>query len=260
MLLQAKALTTAAEWAQAYAELAKEKDALAKEKDALTFVTKEKDAQLSVLTKENRILANEQIELAKEKDALAKQLSQCTALGNSTGLFGTLVSLGCRPSLTARYIISAFAGCCTCDVCSCSGGRRRSRAAAEASSRSRCQSHSISSITCGWQLATLRLHNRTHRRAVCRHALQCNQRVARRSYEEASGRRRRPAPPSFVAATRSALSAAGRPSRFERSAAPSSRAICACHIRLATLQPICTASRCSIHSAEQAACTTVHRA
>ena len=35
MLLQAKALTTAADWAQAYAELAKKQDVLANEKDAL---------------------------------------------------------------------------------------------------------------------------------------------------------------------------------------------------------------------------------
>jgi hypothetical protein len=113
MVLQAKALNTAAEWAQAYAKLAKEKDALAKEKDALTSVTKEKEAQLSVLTKENRILtsekdalasglaavAKEKDALAKEKDALAKQLSQCTALANLTGarrprLRGPLSPLG----------------------------------------------------------------------------------------------------------------------------------------------------------------------
>ncbi len=121
MLLQAKALPTAAEWANAYAELAKEKDVLAKEKDAqLAALTKEKDA------------------LAKEKDALAKQLSQCNALENSTGLFGTLVALVCG----ALSRLSAHSFCarpCTCDVCCCSGGRRRSRDAAEASSRSRCQ-------------------------------------------------------------------------------------------------------------------------
>ena len=111
MLLQAKALTTAADWAHAYAELAKEKDVLAKEndvlakekdvlakekdvlvkeKDTLASVTKEKDEQVSVLTKKNRILT-------KEKEVLAKQLSQCTALGNLTGLLGTLVALVCGP-------------------------------------------------------------------------------------------------------------------------------------------------------------------
>jgi len=111
VLLQAKALTTAADWAHAYAELAKEKDVLAKEndvlakekdvlakekdvlvkeKDTLASVTKEKDEQVSVLTKKNRILT-------KEKEVLAKQLSQCTALGNLTGLLGTLVALVCGP-------------------------------------------------------------------------------------------------------------------------------------------------------------------
>jgi hypothetical protein len=98
-LLQAKAHTTGADWAHAYAELVKEKDALAKEnevlakeknvlvkeKDVLASVAKEKDAQLAVLT--------------NEKDALAKQLSQCTALGNLTGarrtrLRGPLSPLG----------------------------------------------------------------------------------------------------------------------------------------------------------------------
>ena len=100
MLLQAKALTTAADWAQAYAELAEEKDAqlavlakdngilmkekdeLAKEKDDLAKekddLAKKKDVQLAVWAKENRILT-------KEKEVLAKQLSQCTALGNLTG-------------------------------------------------------------------------------------------------------------------------------------------------------------------------------
>ena len=156
MLLQAKAPTTAAEWAQAYAGLAKEKDALAKEKDAqlwvltkerdelakakdelvkekdaLTSVTKEKDAQLAELTKEKDALA-------KEKDELAKQLSQCNAIGNSTSLVGTLVALVCE-TLSRLSAHSFRARRCTCDVCSCSGGRRRSRDATEASSRSRCR-------------------------------------------------------------------------------------------------------------------------
>ncbi len=127
MVLQAKALNTAAEWAQAYAELVKEND-------ALTSVTKEKDAQLSVLTKENRILtsekdalasglaavakekdalAKEKHALAKEKDALAKQLSQCTAFGNLTGarcsrLRGPLSPLGpffLRSPLPVRWVL-----------------------------------------------------------------------------------------------------------------------------------------------------------
>jgi hypothetical protein len=88
MLLQAKALTTAAEWAQAYAELAKEKDA------QLAALTKEKDA------------------LAKEKDELAKQLSQCNAIANSSGLFGTLVALVCElrdPLSPHRHNLSALA-------------------------------------------------------------------------------------------------------------------------------------------------------
>ncbi len=193
MLLQAKAHTTAADWAQAYAELVKEKDvlvkekdaltkendalakeknvlvkekdALAKEKDALNSVTKKKDAQLAALTKEKGELAKEKDALAKEndaltsvtkekdaqlsvltkekdvlakaKDALANQLSQCNAIGNSTGLFGTLVALVCE----ALSRLSAHSFCarpCPCDGCCCSGGRR-SRDAAEASSRSRCQ-------------------------------------------------------------------------------------------------------------------------
>jgi hypothetical protein len=149
MLLQAKAPTTAAEWAQAYAGLAKEKDAqlaaltkekdaLVKEKDALvnerddlTSVTKEKDAQLAALTKEKDALA-------KEKDALAKQLSECNAIGNSTGLLGAFVALVCE-TLSRLSAHSFCARRCTCDVCSCSGGRRRSRDATETSSRSRCR-------------------------------------------------------------------------------------------------------------------------
>ncbi len=100
-LLQAEAQTTGADWAQAYAELVKEKDALAKENDmlakeknvlvkeknVLASVAKEKDAQLAVLM--------------NEKDTLAKQLSQCNAVGNSTGLFGTLLALVCE-SLSRR--------------------------------------------------------------------------------------------------------------------------------------------------------------
>ena len=140
MLLQAKALTTAADWAQAYAELAKEKDVLAKdknvlvkEKDALASVAKEKDAQLAVLT--------------KEKEVLAKQLSQCTALANSTGLFGALVALVCE-ALSLRSARSFCADRCVCDVCSGSGGRRRSRDAAEASSRCRCRARAETRAPC----------------------------------------------------------------------------------------------------------------
>ena len=76
MLWQAKAPTNAADWAQAYAELAKEKD-----------------AQLSVLTKTNRMLTKEKEVLAQQ---LAAAISQCNALGNSTGLLGALVTLGCE--------------------------------------------------------------------------------------------------------------------------------------------------------------------
>jgi hypothetical protein len=90
MLLQAKALSTAADWAHAYAELAKEKH-----------------AQLSVLAKKNRILTKENAVLAKEKDALAKEkdalanelaaaISQCIARGSSTGLLGAPVALVCE--------------------------------------------------------------------------------------------------------------------------------------------------------------------
>jgi hypothetical protein len=115
--------------------LTKEKDAqlaaLTKEKDALTSVTKEKDAQLAALTKEKDVLV-------KAKDALAKQLSQCNALGNSTGLFGTRVALVCE-SLSRHSAHSCCARPCPCDGCCCSGGRCRSGDAAEASSRSRCQ-------------------------------------------------------------------------------------------------------------------------
>jgi hypothetical protein len=229
MVLQAKALTTAAEWAQAYAELVKEKDALAKEKDALTSVTKEKDAQLSVLTKENRILTSEKDALAsglaavaKEKDALAKQLSQCTARGSSIGLLCTLVALVCE-ALSRRAAHSFCAHRCMRDVCSCSGGRRRRRDAAEASSRSRCRARAETRAP--FELD--RVHGATchildscsepsphgvRARAAARSAM------ARRSYEEASRRR---ASPSSAAATRSALSAADRPSRYERSAVPS---------------------------------------
>jgi hypothetical protein len=102
MLVQATAPTTAADWAQAYAELAKEKD-----------------AQLSVLTKKNRILTQENAVLAKEKDALAKEknalakekdalanelaaaISQCNARGSSIGLLGMPVALVCE-SLSRR--------------------------------------------------------------------------------------------------------------------------------------------------------------
>jgi hypothetical protein len=132
MLLQAKALSTAADWAHAYAELAKEKHALAKEKDA----------QLSVLTKKNRILTQENAVLAKEKHALANALAakilQCTARGRSTGLSGTPVALVCE-SLSRRSAHSICVHHCTCDVCSGSGGRSRRRDSAEASSRSRCR-------------------------------------------------------------------------------------------------------------------------
>ncbi len=128
MLLQAKALSTAADWAHAYAELAKEKHALAKEKDA----------QLSVLAKKNRILTKENAVLAKEKDALANELaaaiSQCTARGCSMGLLGAPVTLVCE----SRSRRSAQSFCAhRCDVCSCSGGRCRRRDVAEASSRRR---------------------------------------------------------------------------------------------------------------------------
>ncbi len=105
--------------------------ALTKEKDALTSVTKEKNAQLAALTKEKDVLA-------KAKDALAKQLSQCNAIENSTGLFGTRVALVCG----ALSRLSAHSFCARpfpCDGCCCSGGRRRSGDAAEASSRSRCR-------------------------------------------------------------------------------------------------------------------------
>ena len=132
MLLQAKALSTAADWAHAYAELAKEKDALAKEKDA----------QLSVLAKKNRILTKEKAVLAKEKDALANELaaaiSQCTARGSSKALLGAPVTLACE-SLSRRAALSICAHRCTCDVCSGSSGRCRRRDAAEASSSSRCR-------------------------------------------------------------------------------------------------------------------------
>ncbi len=138
-MLQAKALTTATDWAHAYAELAKEKDvqlaALTKKKDE---IAKEKDVQLAALTKKKDELAKEKDALAKEKDELAKQLSQCTALGNSTRLVGTLVALVCQ-ALSRRSAHTLCPRRCTCDVCSCSSGRRRSRDAAEASSRSRCR-------------------------------------------------------------------------------------------------------------------------
>jgi hypothetical protein len=179
MLLQAKALSTAADWAHAYAELAKEKDALAKEKDA----------QLSVLAKKNRILKKENAVLAKEKDALAKEkdalfkekdalakkkdalanelaaaISQCTARGSSIGLLGTPVALVCE-SLSRRSAQSFCAHRGTCDVCSCSGGRCRRRDAAEASSSSRCRARRrgtqrrLSSIACVRQVATHRCHS-----------------------------------------------------------------------------------------------------
>jgi hypothetical protein len=149
MLLQDKALTTGADWTQAYAELAKENDVLAKEKnvlvkekDALASLAKEKDAQLAVLAKEKDALAKENAALAKQKDALANELaaaiSQCTALANSTGLFGALVALVCE-ALSRRSARSFCADRCVCNVCSGSGGRCRSRDAAEASSHSRCQ-------------------------------------------------------------------------------------------------------------------------
>jgi hypothetical protein len=171
MLLQAKALTTAADWAHAYAELAKEKDALAKEKDA----------QLSVLAKKNRILAKENAVLAKEKDALAKEtdvlakekdalanelaaaISQCTARGSSKALLGAPVTLACE-SLSRRSAQSFCAHRCTCDVCSGSSGRCRRRDAAEASSSSRCRARRrgtqrrLSSIACVRQVATHRCH------------------------------------------------------------------------------------------------------
>ncbi len=110
-MLQAKALSTAADWAHAYAELAKEKD-----------------AQLSVLAKKNRILTKENAVLAKEKDALAKEkdalanelaaaISQCTSRGSSTGLLGMPVALVCE-SLSRRSAQSFCAHRCTCDVCS----------------------------------------------------------------------------------------------------------------------------------------------
>jgi hypothetical protein len=95
-LVQAKAPTTAADWAHAYAELAKEKH-----------------AQLSVLTKKNRILTKENAVLAKEKDALANELaaaiSQCTARGCSTGLLGAPMSPSfASPSLVSRHSFSAL--------------------------------------------------------------------------------------------------------------------------------------------------------
>jgi hypothetical protein len=125
MLLQAKALSTAADWAHAYAELAKEKYAqlsvlakknriltkenavLAKEKDALASVAKEKDAQLSVLAKKNRILTKENTVLANQ---LAAAILQCSARGSSIGLLGTPVTLVCeslsRPSLGTVFLRS----------------------------------------------------------------------------------------------------------------------------------------------------------
>ena len=132
MLLQAKALSTAADWANAYAELAKEKDA------QLSVLAKKN----RILTKENAVLAEEKDALAKEKDALANELaaaiSQCIARGCSIGLLGTPVALVCE-SLSRRSAQSFCAHRGTCDVCSCSGGRCRRRDAAEASSSSRCR-------------------------------------------------------------------------------------------------------------------------
>jgi hypothetical protein len=171
MLLQAKALTTAAEWAQAYAKLAKEKDAqlaaLAKENRILR---NEKDALAKVkdgVAKEKDERTKERDALAKEKDELANQLaaaiSQCTALRNSTRLLCTLVVLVCE-ALWCRSAHSFCAHCCDCDVCSCSGGRCRSRDAAEASSRSRCRARAetrpLSSIVGTRQFATYRMAGR----------------------------------------------------------------------------------------------------
>ena len=127
--------TTAAEWAQAYAELAaakdaqlsvltkehrillKEKDALAKEKGALAkekdALAKEKDAQLAVLIKEKDALATEKDVLATQ---LAQGLSQCSGTGNSTGLSrtlrrtlvaGRLCPCGADPSLSALTVACA---------------------------------------------------------------------------------------------------------------------------------------------------------
>jgi hypothetical protein len=213
MLLQAKVLTTAADWAQAYAELAKEKDALAS-------VTIEKDAQLSVLTKEKEVLANQ----------LAAAISQCTALGNSTGLLGTLVAVVFE-ALSCRSAHSFCACRYTCDVCSSSGGRCRSHDAAEASSRRRCRARAE---------ARARLELDQLHAATCHVPVSCSDPSRRgakwrgRSYEEGSRRRHRPASPSSVKATRSALHAADRHSRFDRSAVPFRFA---CRIRMATLQP-----------------------
>jgi hypothetical protein len=76
-------LTTVAEWAKAYAQLAEEKD-----------------SQLAVLIKNNLMLLQEKDALAAEKEELAKQLaaaiSQCTVLGNSRGLLCMLVVLVCE--------------------------------------------------------------------------------------------------------------------------------------------------------------------
>ena len=119
---------TAADWAHAYSELAKEKDALAS-------VAKEKDAQLSVLAKKNRILTKENTVLANQ---LAAAISQCSARGSSIGLLGTPVALVCE-SLSRRAAQFFCALRCVCDVCSGSSGRSRRRDAAEASSRSRCR-------------------------------------------------------------------------------------------------------------------------
>jgi hypothetical protein len=212
-LLQAKAPSTAADWAHAYAELAKEKD-----------------AQLSVLAKKNRILTEENAVLAKEKDALAKEkdalakekdalanelaaaISQCTARGCSTRLLGAPFTLVCE-SLSRRAAQSFCAHRCTCDACSCSGGRSRRRDAAEARSRSRCRARRrgtqrcLSSIACVRQLTT-----------------PCEQQVARRSYEGASRRRRRRAP-SSVTATPASLNWCGRPSQSPRQAAGCTEAL-----------------------------------
>jgi hypothetical protein len=246
MLLQAKALTTTAEWAQAYAELAEEKNALAKEKDA----------QLSVLTKENRILTNEKVAVIKEKDALVNQLA-VTALGNSTGLYYKLVApVGEALSCLSAYSLCAH--CCTCDVCSSSGGRCRSRDSAEARSRSRCQDRAETRAPFELdrvQLATYRFHDWSHSPhgvPAVRSRANSNWRGAATMKNPAGAadpRRRAPMQRRGPRSVRPAVQVASKGAPCQ-ACFPHSRASLAAYINRVVLQ----------HAAEHAARNTAHRA
>jgi hypothetical protein len=155
------------------------------------------------------------------------------------GIRPVLLALVCE-SLSRRSAHSSCAHRCTCDVCSCSGGRCRSRDAAEASSRSRCRARAETR-------APFEL-DRVHA-ATCHIQDSCSEpsphgvpALRRRASSNGTAQLRRSIPPARVAELRcnAVRAQCGRPSQSLRKVRCTKRA---CRIRIATYT---CSSRCSM--------------